>query len=110
MSCRLLKVHFAKEKFHSAKKFEFGTPIWGNLAWAGRLAFRLLFVLFVTVPQVSFAGQAAGDAAFNAKDYATALSEWRPLADKGEPVAQYDFGLLYARGFSVESDDAVAVE
>lgn len=29
-------------------------------------------------------------------DYTEAMRIWRPLADQGSPIAQYDVGLLYA--------------
>ena len=42
-----------------------------------------------------------GDAAFEAGDYATALKEWRPLAEQGDAIAQYYLGLMYATGQGV---------
>ena len=34
----------------------------------------------------------AGQAAYKRGDYETALREWRPLADQGDPVAQSNLG------------------
>ena len=31
-------------------------------------------------------------------DYATALRLWRPLADQGDASAQYNLGVMYAKG------------
>lgn len=46
--------------------------------------------------------------AYRAKEYARAADLWRPLADKGDPVAQYRLGTLYAEGKGVEQNDATA--
>lgn len=42
--------------------------------------------------------------AYNAGDFAGALKEWQPLADEGAPHAQYNLGLMYARGQGVPQD------
>ncbi|RUR32732.1 sel1 repeat family protein [Vreelandella andesensis] len=34
-------------------------------------------------------------------DYATVLENWRPLAEQGDTVTQYNLGIMYARGESV---------
>jgi hypothetical protein len=41
-------------------------------------------------------------------DYATALREWRPLAEQGDARAQFDLGLLYENGDGVPRDYAKA--
>jgi len=46
--------------------------------------------------------------AYRAKDYARAAEMWRPLADKGDAVAQFRLGTLYAEGNGVERNDATA--
>lgn len=46
----------------------------------------------------------AGIEAFNRKDYATALREWRPLAKQGEAEAQYALGVLHEYGYGVPQD------
>ncbi|MFQ5623290.1 MAG: tetratricopeptide repeat protein, partial [Paracoccaceae bacterium] len=51
-----------------------------------------------------------GKAAFEAGDYAAALTEWRPLAEKGDAWAQNGLGVLYANGFGVAQDFAQALE
>ncbi len=48
--------------------------------------------------------------AYLRKDYATALSVWRPLAALGNAVAQFNLGLLYDNGQGVEQDAAEAVK
>src|SRR5260370_36206254 len=50
----------------------------------------------------------SGLKAYEKGDYATALKEWQPLAEKGAPHAQYNLGLLYARGQGVPQDYAQA--
>jgi len=49
-----------------------------------------------------------GEDAYNRGDYATALREWRPLAEQGEALAQYNLGLLYRKGRGVPQDDVQA--
>jgi TPR repeat protein len=46
--------------------------------------------------------------AYNRGDFATALREWQPIAEKGDPHAQYNLGLLFARGQGVTQDYAQA--
>ena len=41
-------------------------------------------------------------------NYATALSEWRPLAEQGDPSAQFYLGLLYEKGAGVPQDYTAA--
>ncbi len=43
-------------------------------------------------------------------DYATALCEWRPLAERGDAVAQYSVGRMYRSGQGVARDDKEAVK
>jgi TPR repeat protein len=52
----------------------------------------------------------AGLDAYNRGDYAAAMQEWQPLAEQGEAHAQYNLGLLYARGQGVPRDYAKAAE
>ena len=50
-----------------------------------------------------------GDAAFKRSDYATALALLRPFAEQGNALAQFDLGVMYWDGFSVQKDYAKAV-
>ena len=52
----------------------------------------------------------AGLAAFNAKNYADALSIWKPLADQGYAPAQYNLGAMYGKGQGVAQDYDAAVK
>ena len=51
----------------------------------------------------------AGLKAAQAGDFQTALKEWKPLADQGHAIAQYNLGWMYADGEGVVEDDAEAV-
>ena len=50
-----------------------------------------------------------GFAAYTAGDYATAVQEWRPLAEQGEARAQNNLGVMYENGDGVLQDAAEAV-
>ena len=43
-------------------------------------------------------------------DFATALWEWKPLAEQGNADAQGDLGLMYANGHGVPQNDKTAVK
>jgi TPR repeat protein len=49
-----------------------------------------------------------GLAASQAGDYATALQEWRPLAEQGNAQAQWSLGYMYGNGLGVIQDYAEA--
>jgi len=51
----------------------------------------------------------AGRAALQKGDYAAALREWTPLAERGDAVAQFNLGLMYYRGQGVRQDDKTAL-
>lgn len=64
---------------------------------------QMLLVLFVCAATPVSAGPFEdGRAAYDRGDYATALRLWGPLADQGNPSAQYNLGGMYAssRGVS----------
>ena len=46
-----------------------------------------------------------GLAAANIGDFATALREWRPLAEQGDAGAQFNLGLMYNEGQGVPQDN-----
>ena len=52
----------------------------------------------------------AGTAAFEVGDFRSAEIEWRPLAEAGDPRAQYNLGILYEYGLGVFKDIDKAVE
>jgi len=51
-----------------------------------------------------------GLAAFAEGDYETALAECQPLADEGNIEAMFCVGRMYANGFGVPMDDALALK
>ena len=57
---------------------------------------------------LSAADFSTGLAAYNKGDYASALKEWRPLADQGVAAAQFNLGLMYYDGHGVPLDYAEA--
>lgn len=73
-------------------------------------------VLSVSLVATAFALPATGTpledgvAAYKAKEYGKAAELWRPLAEKGDPGAQYLLGTLYVEGKGVARDDAAAVK
>ena len=42
--------------------------------------------------------------AYESGDYATALKEWKPLAEQGHAEAQNNLGVMYDNGFGVTQD------
>ncbi len=66
----------------------------------------VLAIVCLVVP--AWADFQAGMDANNREDYATALREWRPLAEQGDALAQYNLGLLYRKGRGVPQDDVQA--
>src|SRR6478736_521037 len=64
----------------------------------------VLLLCLTAIAALAAADFKTGLDAYNRGDFATALKEWRPIADAGDPHAQYNLGLLYARGQGVEQD------
>lgn len=64
----------------------------------------LLCSSLLLIMQPARAGFDEAAAAFAAGDYAKALQETRPLAQKGDPRSQYAMGVLYENGFGVTKD------
>ena len=60
-----------------------------------------------SVPQADFDD---GLAAYERGDYATALWEWKPLAEQGDARAQYNLGVMYDHGYGVPLNDKEAVK
>ncbi len=55
-----------------------------------------LVVVFVAAP--AWADLKAGAEAYDRGDYATALTEFRPLAQQGNAGAQFNLGQMYRKG------------
>ena len=67
-----------------------------------------LSILCLAAP--AWADYRAGMDAYARGDYATALREWQPLAEQGDPSAQFYLGLLYENGDGVPRDFSKARE
>ena len=69
----------------------------------------LLLTLLVGNPAFSADFQKGVDAAQKG-DFATALKEWKPLAEQGDAYAQFNLGLMYHEGKGVPQDYKTAVK
>jgi len=66
-------------------------------------------LLLLSAPCVAVAGFKEGLSAYYFGNYATALKEFRPLAEGGQPEAQFYLGVMYYSGKAVPQDYAEAV-
>ena len=82
-------------------------PVSNNLPMPRRFSIALVLSL-VCLAVPAWADFQAGIDANNRGDYATALHEWRPLAERGDARAQFQLGLLYDNGDGVPRDYAKA--
>ena len=73
-----------------------------------KLLVCILFVLLST--HMSAQEIDKGYEAYNDGDYATALNEWKPIAEQGYAFAQYNLGIMYEYGNGVAKDYAEAVK
>ncbi len=69
----------------------------------------LLLTLLLGTPAVA-ADHSKGLDAYKRGDFATALREWRPLAEQGYADAQFNLGLMYEKGKSVTQDYTLQIE
>ncbi|MEE8226144.1 MAG: hypothetical protein V3R30_04955 [Kiloniellales bacterium] len=74
-----------------------------------RGVFVLVLALTLAAPVVAADWQ-AGVEAYQRDDYATALEEWRPLAEQGLAEAQADLAVMYLNGQGVPQDYARAMK
>jgi len=72
-----------------------------------RLACATVVSVLTMAPAVG-ADLASGMLAFDQGDYDSALAEWRPLADAGDPTAQSLLGMMYRGGEGVGRDAVAA--
>lgn len=70
----------------------------------------LTLLLLLTSSNSIAADYAKGFTAYSEGDYATALSEWQPLAEEGDRDGQFGLGLLYANGWGVDLNDEQALK
>jgi uncharacterized protein len=72
--------------------------------------FSSTFVLFLLMALPALANFQAGVTAYDQGNYATAVQEWQPSADRGDPNAEFNLGLMYQLGRGVPQDDKQAAE
>ena len=70
---------------------------------------RIIALTLSTLILLSLTGAQAQDLkkglqAYKSGDYATAIKEWRPLAEAGDPGAQYNLGFNYVQGKGIAKD------
>jgi uncharacterized protein len=70
----------------------------------------LLLTLLLGTQTLAIAGLPEGITAYKAKDYATALKEFLPLANQGNAQAQLHLGNMYRNGTGVPKDEKQAVD
>jgi hypothetical protein len=63
-----------------------------------------MLILCASLALPAQAGLEEGFAAYKRGDYVTALKEWRPLANAGNPIAQSSLGGMYENGQGVPQD------
>ena len=74
--------------------------------WMGAVGLALCLLV-----QPVAAGQYEdGNAAYHRKDYLTAIRLWQPLAEQGDAKAQYNLGVLDAKGRGVPQNYAKALK
>ena len=71
--------------------------------------FRIAALFTVLTPLLAAADMDAAEAALAAEDYELALRELAPLAESGDPIAQYNFAVLHRKGLGTEKAHKIAV-
>ena len=69
----------------------------------------LIALLIMLAAPISAQDFQKGLEAYRNGDYATALKEWEPLAERGNSRAQFNLGVMYDEGEGVPQDDKEAV-
>ena len=76
-----------------------------------KLLLTFLIILFTLTSNVVWsADYNKGWDAYDSGDYATALREFKPLAEQGDDDAQFYMGLMYEKGNGVPQDYKTAVK
>jgi TPR repeat protein len=97
-----LKQHLGSKAYQSAEGLKMTRTL---------KALALGFALLMASNSVGYAQDfQKGLAAYIKGDYATALREWRPLAEQGLAAAQYNLGWMYDNGKGVIQDYAEAAK
>lgn len=86
----------------------------GHSRWVAPSLLLVLFLVMFSPAPASGEGPGAADAydgglrAFQSDDYAGALRLWTPLAEQGDPRAQFGLGLIYQAGLGGTAPDEEA--
>jgi len=80
-----------------------------STAWT-RAAFAAIALVLSLAAPVAAGPLEDTTPASGRRDYATALRLWRPLADQGDAIAQFNLGLTYDKGWGVPQNDAEAAK
>ena len=78
-----------------------GSPLPEVSGWRDKRLIRVVrcsAFAAVLLPQTVQAGFEEGQSAYDRGEYEAAIREWRPVAESGDTRAQYELGLMYARG------------
>ena len=89
------------------------SPLKGRERTSMRLPWLIALLLFsasMVKPFPAYAGLAEGLSAYDRADYATALKELAPLAEKGDAAAQYRMGKMTSLGQGAARDARSAAE
>jgi TPR repeat protein len=65
----------------------------------------LIAALLLLAPEPAAAGSSEGEIAYRRGDYATAMAEWRMMAQAGDAAASYGMGQIYRLGHGVPYRD-----
>ena len=68
-----------------------------------------LAALLAAITTDSWAGFQEGVSAYKQKDFARAIHEWRPLAERGSLAAQFNVGYMYHKGQGVPQSYEAAI-
>jgi TPR repeat protein len=81
-----------------------------NMYVRNHLGALLVVAAFAWTQSVPAQDFQAGREAVSRGDFATALAQWQPLAEAGDATAQYNLGMLHARGEGVPQDYEIAAK
>lgn len=73
----------------------------------GVLGFALITTVVLSMAQAQDYNE--GLMAASEGDYNTAVMKWKPLAERNNPMAQFNLALMYHRGLGVNMDEKKAV-
>lgn len=72
------------------------------------MSLRILVLLALTASGVSRADLLSAQLAYSKGDYEKAFQDYRDLAELGQPTAQYNLAIMYAKGQGVRQSELEA--